>query len=110
MRKVEILLNEKKIKAEGEYTSEEFHQTLDEYFIENADMEKRVESDGTIGYHAKVMKDENHYAKIWKSIGDLADCKWFTGYLIKFVYGDTYGSDNPNDYFFEDILKEWDKD
>ncbi|MCL2018141.1 MAG: hypothetical protein FWG70_00135 [Oscillospiraceae bacterium] len=107
MRKVELRLNEEKIKAEGKYALEEIYDSLDNGFVKYADMQKRMEADGTIIYFAPAMKNKDHYAKIWLAIDEYTDKKWFTDNVLKYLYGDTYGSDNPNDYSIEDILEEF---
>jgi len=107
MRKVEVRLNENKIKSEGAYALEDIYAVLDDGFVRYADMQKSVETDGTIVYFAPIMKDENHYAKIMKAIKEYVKKQWFLDNVLKYLYGDTYGSDNPNDYSIEDILEEW---
>jgi len=107
MRKVEVALNEKKIQSEGKYSLEKIYSVLDEAFVDYANMQKSTTEDGTIMYFAPVMKDENHYAKIMRAIKEYVKEKWFVDNALKYLYGDTYGSDDPNDYSVEDILEEW---
>ncbi|MCL2087009.1 MAG: hypothetical protein FWH05_05385 [Oscillospiraceae bacterium] len=107
MRKVEIVLNENRIKAQGEHSLEKICEGLDNAFVDYANMQKTTEESGKIIYSVSVMKDENHYAKIMGAITKYAKSKWFTDNAVRFVYGDTYGSDNPNDYSIEDILEIW---
>ena len=107
MRKVEVALNEEKIKSEGKYSLEKIYEALDESFVKEADMQKQKGEDGTIIYFAPVMKDKNHYAKIWIAIKEYVKERWFTDNALKYLYGDTDGSDDPDDYSMEDILEEW---
>ena len=107
MRKVELALNENKIKSEGKYSLEAIYEALDESFIDYASMQKQKQADGTIIYFAPKMIDENHYAKIWVSIKEYVKEKWFTENAVKYLYGDTYESENPDDYSIEDILEGW---
>ncbi|MDR2559917.1 MAG: hypothetical protein LBC86_10330 [Oscillospiraceae bacterium] len=107
MRKVEVALNENKIKSEGKYSLEAIYNALDESFIEYASMQKQQQADGTIIYFAPKMIDENHYAKIWLAIDACAEEQWLVENALKYLYGDTYESDNPDDYSIEDILEEF---
>ncbi|MCL2053850.1 MAG: hypothetical protein FWG90_05340 [Oscillospiraceae bacterium] len=107
MRKIEVLLNEEKIRAEGKYELEKIYAELDKSFINKAGMQKSLGADGTVIYFVSIMKDENHYAKIMLAIKEYVKEKWFTDNVLKYLYGDTYGSNNPNDYSIEDVLEEW---
>jgi hypothetical protein len=107
MQKVELALNVEKIKSEGKYSLEKIYNALDESFVKEANMQKQTQNDGTIVYFAPKMKDENHYAKIWIAIKEYIREKWFIDNVLKYLYGNTDGSDDPNDYGIEDILEEW---
>jgi hypothetical protein len=108
MWKVEVLLDEGKIKNEGRYNLNELYTAIDKTFIKGAQMERHyVEPDGTRIYIASAPQNKDHYSKIGLAITAYAKQKWFTDNALKFIYGNSHGSDNPDDFSREDILQVW---
>jgi hypothetical protein len=107
MRKVEILLDEEKIKAERTLSLKMIYADLDKSFVDYAGMHKQIKDDGTIMYSAFTIKDQAHNARIGHSIVEYAERKWFMANAIKFIHGSTDGIYDPYNYCEEDILKEW---
>ncbi|MCL2086429.1 MAG: hypothetical protein FWH05_02385 [Oscillospiraceae bacterium] len=107
MYKVEVKMNEEKILAEKKYSLEKIYETLDESFIKEALMDRHwVEPDGTRVYIATKLKHKDHYAMIHSELIDYTDEEWFLKNVLKFIYGNSHGSDDINDFSYEDILEE----
>lgn len=83
MFKVEILLDEEKIKEKGEYTPESIYKAIRENFTQFNLLEIPT-NDNTI-----VFRDRGHsrdYGGMWKGIITITDAVWCKPYLIKCMW------------------------
>ena len=108
MWKVEVKLDEEKIRTKSEYNLDDMYAVIDKAFIENARMERHfTEPDGTRIYIAPQPKNNDHYSMVLLAITKCVKQKWFVDNALKFLYGNSHGSDNPADFSREDILEAW---
>ena len=68
---------------------------------------KEVLSDGTICYKGNNKK--NDYATFGMLIYSLHNKDWFIPYLSKWLWYNSDGNENPNDYNIEDLLYHYTK-
>ena len=109
MYKVEVALNEGKIRAEGKYSLDKIYAAIDKSFVNDALMPHcLIEADGARIYTTPTLKNKDHYAMIQNEIANYMDEKWFTDNVLKFLYGDNGDGDSSADLFMEDVLEEWD--
>ena len=83
MFKVEILLDEEKIKERGEYTPESIYKAIRKNFTQFNLLEIPTD-DKTI-----VFRDRGHsgdYGGMWKGIITITDADWCKPYLIKCMW------------------------
>ena len=83
MFKVEILLDEEKIKKESEYTPESIYTAIRKNFLQ-FDLLEIPTNDNTI-----VFRDRGHrkdYGGMWKGIITITDADWCKPYLIKCMW------------------------
>ena len=94
MMKVEIVLDEDKIKAEGEYEVEEIKRCVCDPFEQNG-LRKVETTDGSIVYCDK--NRDNDYAWLWGANFILVDEVWFIHYVKSWLW--------VHDENIEDILE-----
>ena len=91
MMKVEIVLDEDKIRAEGEYEVEEIKRCVCNPF-EQKGLRKVETTDGSIVYCDKDR--ENDYAWLWSANLTLVDEDWFVRYVKKWIWEGEYGQED----------------
>ncbi|MCL2054567.1 MAG: hypothetical protein FWG90_09095 [Oscillospiraceae bacterium] len=108
MWKVEVKLDEEKIRTKSEYNLDDMYAAIDKAFVNGAYMESpTVEADGTRIYIAPKLKNQDHFAMIGAKIIAFMDAEWFTANVRKFILGNNGSSSDPNNFSREDILKAW---
>lgn len=91
MMKVEIVLDEDKIRAEGEYEVEEIKRCVCNPF-EQKGLRKVETTDGSIVYCDKDR--DNDYAWLWGANLTLVDEDWFVRYVKKWIWEDEEGQED----------------
>ena len=85
MMKVEIILDEDKIRAEGEYEVEEIRRCVFNPF-ERGFLRKLETTDNSIAYCDNGKK--NDYAYLWRANAYLVQKEWFIRYVKKWIWTD----------------------
>lgn len=103
MYKVEILLDEEKIKKIGEFKVENILKAILTDF-ENVHLPRIETTDGSLVF--RTVNDDYDYGVMWSLIMDLYQEDWFRPYLLKY----NWYSDRENDdgsWYMEDLLQEY---
>ena len=91
MMKVEIVLDEDKIKAEGEYEVDEIKRCVCVPFEEKG-LRRLETGDRTIVFCDK--NRDNDYAWLWRANLILVDEDWFVRYVKKWIWEDEDGQED----------------
>ena len=105
MFKVEILLDEEKIKEKGEYTPESIYKTIRKKF-ERFGLQEVPTEDNTIVYRDRG--NSKDYGGMWRVILDLYEADWCKPYLTKCIWysDEEYGN---GELYSEDVLENFSK-
>ena len=101
MLKLEIKMDEEKIREEQKYTSELIYQTIDKAFLKHQ-LRKEVEPDGTRVFYGTGNKYD--YGAFGLLITTLSEKNWFMDYVIKWVWYNSDRGRDENDFSVEDVL------
>ena len=101
MLKLEIKMDEEKIKEEKKYTSELIYQTIDKAFLKHQ-LRKEVEPDGTRVFYGTGNKYD--YGAFGLLIKTLSEKTWFMDYVIKWVWYNSDRGRDEEDFSVEDVL------
>ncbi|MEE1282524.1 MAG: hypothetical protein UHK60_09800 [Acutalibacteraceae bacterium] len=105
MFKVEILLDEEKIKEKGEYTPESIYEAIQKNF-ELFDLQEIPTEDNTIVYRDKGRSKD--YGGMWRVINVLYDADWCKPYLIKCMWYSDEEYEN-GELYSENVLENFAK-
>lgn len=101
MLKLEIRLNENKIRKEGKYTTECLNQTLISAF-EEEQLDCRKESDGTLVFVGRGLAKD--YGCFGMLITALKREMWFMNYVEKWIWYNSDDGESEDDFAVEDVL------
>lgn len=90
MMKMEIKLDEERIRRDGKYDVAELWKMIDKEFV-NA-CTKEVQPDGAVMYVG--IPDKDYYTEINVAIMILEDKDWFAQYCVKWVWFDNDDDEN----------------
>lgn len=96
MMKMEIKLDEERIKRDGEYDIDELWARIDKEF-ENACV-KEVQPDGSVMYSG--IPDKDYYTDINVAAMVFKHTQWFAKYCIKWIW---YDNDDNESLPFQDL-------
>lgn len=103
MQKVEIELDETILQKSG-YDVNKVYNAIDNLFKDkNIILEKSASKIRTY----KGSGDKQDFGAIWVVNLFLEEQEWFTKSVVKWLYYNSDGNDDPNDFLIEDIIKEW---
>lgn len=95
--KMEIKLDEERIKRDGEYTVEELWEKIDEEF-ENA-CKKKIQADGSVMYTGILFKD--YYTDMMSAAMIFSEYEWFAKYCVKWLW---YENEDIDDEEYDDSV------
>lgn len=101
MLKLEIKLDEAKIKSENKYDVISIYQTLEKSFFKY-DIPMNKEKDGTLVFYGRGHARD--YGAFGAVITSLKEKGWFIDYVIKWVWYNSDDGLNEEDYSVEDVL------
>ncbi len=101
MMKMEIKLDEERIKRDGEYDVAELWTRIDKEF-ENA-CRKEVQPDGSVMYVG--IPDKDYYTDINVAAMVFKQSRWFAQYCVKWIwYDNEYDNDDSSPFDEIDVL------
>ena len=106
MLKLEIKLNEHKIKSEHKYEVENIYITLEQSFLKY-DIPMTREEDGTLVFCGKGHARD--YGAFGAVITLLKDKSWFMDYVIKWMWYNSDDGVDEKDFSVEDVLYHYTK-
>lgn len=101
MLKLEIRLDENKVLEEGKYDPEALNQRLVRAF-EREHLDHTSKSDGTLVFVGRGRA--NDYGCFGKLITALKRQIWFMEYVEKWIWYNSDGGEDENDFAVEDVL------
>lgn len=101
MLKLEIRLNENKIRKEGKYAPDHLNQTLIQAFGREH-LDHRLEPDGTLVFAGRGRAGD--YGCFGKLITALRRQIWFMEYVERWVWYNSDDGEDENDFAVEDVL------
>lgn len=103
MLKLEIVMNEEKIRKESDYDINEILNTLDSTFSQYNLPCKEKQQNKRVYVSNSSEKD---FANFWSIILKLEEEKWFTQNIKKWFWYNSNGSSDPRDFVVEDLIQE----
>lgn len=104
MLKLEIRLDEEKIREQGKYTPDSLYQTLIQAFTKQQ-LDYTTASDGTVSFVGRGRARD--YGCFGKMITTLKQQVWFMEYVVKWIWYNSDDGENENDFAVEDVLKHY---
>lgn len=104
MLKLEIKLDEEKIRSEGKYVPDSLYKTLVNLFS-NYQLDCSTEPDGTLFFVGRGQARD--YGSFGKLITTLKNQPWFMEYVIKWLWYNSDDSEDENDFTVEDVLEHY---
>ena len=101
MLKLEIKLDESKIKSENKYDANSIYRTLEKSFLKH-DIPMIQECDGTLVFRGKGHPSD--YGAFGGIIPRLKEKDWFMDYVIKWMWYNSDDGADEEDYSVEDVL------
>lgn len=99
MKKLVIKMDREKILKDGIYNAGKIESYIDSLF----EKEGLVKADE--GLYIET-GDKSDYARFWAIIMYLKDLKWFCNYVSEFVWYNSDDSNDPEDFYVEDVKAE----
>ncbi|MEG2814020.1 MAG: hypothetical protein RSA79_05400 [Oscillospiraceae bacterium] len=96
MLKVEIVMDEEKILAEGKYSLEDIYFTIDELFAKKN--LKKIDN----GVYSDNGSDQD-YANLWINISALRKAEWFMSNTKKWLWYNSDDGNDESDFSIEDL-------
>jgi hypothetical protein len=97
MIKMQIIMDEDKIVREGKYSLDKIHRVLDDYFVEKL---HTVKTDDGFYVGTGAKGDFGNFGLAMWTLGKKA---WFMDNVKTWLYFNSEGSDDPNDFVIEDF-------
>ena len=104
MLKLEIKLDEEKIREEGRYTPDDLYHILIQAFAKQK-IRSVLEPDGSISFVGGGHPRD--YGCFGKLITSLKTQSWFMEYVIKWIWYNSDDGEDENDFAIEDVLKHY---
>ncbi len=104
MLKLEIRLDENKIREEGKYAPDHLNRTLIKAF-EKEQLDYRSEPDGTLVFAGRGQAKD--YGCFGKLITALRKQLWFMEYVERWVWFNSDDGEDENDFAVEDVLRHY---
>ena len=104
MLKLEIKLDEEKIREAGRYAPASLRQTLIPAFAKQQ-LDPVTEPDGTLFF--VVRGQARNYCCFGKMITTLKNQQWFMEYVVRWIWYNSDDGENENDFAIEDVLKHY---
>lgn len=104
MLKLEIKLDEGKIREAGRYAPDSLRQTLIQAFVKQQ-LDSVVESDGTMIFVGRGQAKD--YGCFGKMITTLKNQQWFMEYVVRWLWYNSDDGENEEDFAIEDVLKHY---
>lgn len=101
MLKLEIKLDEQKVRAEGKYSPAAIYDALDRTFSKYR-FRREALADGTLCYYGNGLARD--YGTFGRLITSLEDKDWFVPYLVKWLWYNSDDGENEEDFTVEDVL------
>ncbi|WP_321010026.1 hypothetical protein [Hungatella effluvii] len=101
MLKLEIRLDEEKIRETGKYAPESLRQTLIQSFAKQQ-LDSVVEPDGTLFFVGRGRARD--YGCFGKMITALRNQQWFMEYVDRWIWYNSDDGEDENDFSIEDVL------
>lgn len=101
MLKLEIKLDEEKIRREGKYTVESIYRAVDKPF-QDFHLLKVVETDGIRIYHGTGSRED--YGAFGAIITTYCEKSWFMDYVTKWIWYNSDRGRDEEDFSVEDVL------
>ena len=101
MLKLEIRLDQDKIRSEGKYAPDSLYQTLIHAF-DKEQLDHAVEQDGTMVFTGRGRKKD--YGCFGKLITALKKQAWFMEYVERWVWYNSDDGEDEDDFAVEDVL------
>jgi hypothetical protein len=97
MIKMQIIMDEKKIKREGRYSLRKIYATLDEFFVRRLHFIK-----GENGFYSGSGSPDD-FANFGIAMTTLGKKSWFMNNVDTWLYYNSEDSEDPNDFVVEDF-------
>ncbi|GHU65509.1 hypothetical protein AGMMS49983_13340 [Clostridia bacterium] len=97
MIKMQIVMDEKKIKRENKYSLSKIYATLDDYFVNRLYFLKEKN-----GFYTGS-GSPNDFANFGIAMTTLGKKRWFMDNVDKWLYFNSEDSEDPNDFVVEDF-------
>lgn len=104
MLKLEIKLDEDKIREQGKYTPDSLYQTLIQAFAKQQ-IDHTTALDGTLSFVGRGHARD--YGCFGKLITTLKQQMWFMEYVTKWIWYNSDDGEDENDFAIEDVLKHY---
>lgn len=104
MLKLEIKLDEEKIREAGKYNPDSLRQMLVQAFASQR-LDYFMEPDGTLFFVGGG--NARDYGCFGKMITTLKNQQWFMEYVIRWIWYNSDDGENENDFAIEDVLKHY---
>lgn len=101
MLKLEIKMDENKIRTDGKYTVESIYQALERTFS-NYQLRKEPGRDGSFFFCGKGQAKD--YGAFGSIITTLKEKSWFMDYVTRWIWYNSDDGENEEDYAVEDVL------
>ena len=101
MLKLEIKMDEEKLKEEQKYTIEDIYQKIEKGFARYR-LQQEIEDDGTRVFSGTGNRRD--YGAFGLLITTLSEKSWFMDYVIKWVWYNSDRGRDENDFSVEDVL------
>jgi hypothetical protein len=102
MQKVQVVLDEKKIRDEKRYSLTKIHKAVDSVFVDRYSLVK-----GSDGFYLESGKKDD-YVDFLSAILLLKDQGWFMDNLKTWLWFNSDDSSDPEDFAVEDIRAHYD--
>ena len=106
MLKLEIKMDEEKIRAEKKYSVESIYQALQQAFSKYK-FNQMQDADGTMSFTGNG--NPKDYGAFGNIITSLREKTWFMDYVTKWVWYNSDDGENEEDYAVEDVLYHYTK-
>lgn len=101
MLKLEIKLDDEKVRAEQKYSPAAIYSVLDKAFLKHH-FRKEELADGTLCYYGNGLARD--YGTFGRLITSLKDKNWFVPYLVKWLWYNSDDGENEENFAVEDVL------
>lgn len=106
MLKLEIKMDEAKIREEQKYPAESIYRALGQAFS-RYQLNQAQEADGTLCFTGNGKPED--YGAFGSIITSLREKAWFMDYVTKWIWYNSDDGENEEDYIVEDVLYHYTK-